>query len=147
MEIKITITVGDIEPIEVKVDVPTEKSEVTRVETCDASVYMAWFDEKCMGWCKDPEMNKIYLIQQQNYANEKLKYLGVLTLNEVYDMLGIPRTKYGQIAGWVYTEDCSIGDNFVSFGLFDERNVDAFNGLDNKVLLDFNCIGNVLEHL
>jgi hypothetical protein len=140
MEIKITITVpGQIEPMEIKVDVPAEESEIERIDRPDASVYAVWFNEGCTGWTKNPEMNKLFLIQKQDYATVKLKKYGSLSLNEVYDMLGCPRTKYGQVAGWFYTKDCSAGDNWVDFGLFDERNQDFVNGLEPNALLDFNC--------
>lgn len=114
------------------------------------SIYSVVYDDGCTGWSKNPELNKVFLIQQQNYANDKLKMNGILTLNQVYDMLGIQRTAYGQIAGWVYTEDDSAGDNFVDFGIFnaDNERASAFiNGLERTVILDFNCIGNILEYM
>lgn len=114
------------------------------------SIYSAVFYEGNTGWTKNAELNKVFLIQQQNYANDKLRLNGVLTLNEVYDMLGIQRTAYGQIAGWVYTEDSSIGDNFVDFGIFDPNDTSKcnfVNGFERSIVLDFNCIGNVLEYI
>lgn len=114
------------------------------------SIYSVVYDDGCTGWSKNPELNKVFLIQQQNYANDKLKMNGILTLNQVYDMLGIQRTAYGQIAGWVYTEDGSAGDDFVDFGIFnaDNERASAFiNGLERTVILDFNCIGNILEYM
>lgn len=114
------------------------------------SIYSVVYDDGCTGWSKNPELNKAFLIQQQNYANDKLKLNGILTLNQVYDMLGIQRTAYGQIAGWVYTEDGSAGDDFVDFGIFnaDNERASAFiNGLERTVILDFNCIGNILEYM
>ena len=62
----------------------------------------------------------------------------------------VQRTAYGQIAGWVYTEDCSAGDNFVDFGIFDvnnEKACDFVNGYEKSIILDFNCIGNILEYM
>lgn len=114
------------------------------------SIYSIPWYEGNAGYTKNAELNKVFLIQQQNYANDKLKLNGILTLNEVYDMLGAPRTKYGQIAGWVYTEDCSAGDNFVDFGIFDPNNPGACDfliGNERAIILDFNCIGNILEYM
>lgn len=114
------------------------------------SIYSAVFYEGSTGWTKNAELNKVFLLQQQNYANDKLRLNGVLTLNEVYDMLGIQRTSFGQIAGWVYTEDSSIGDNFVDFGIFDTNDVtkcNFVNGFERSIVLDFNCIGNVLDYI
>lgn len=114
------------------------------------SIYSVVFCEGNSGWTRNAELNKVFLIQQQNYANDKLRLNGILTLNEVYDMIGAPRTAYGQIAGWVYTEDSSIGDNFVDFGIFDvnnEKACDFVNGYEKSIILDFNCIGNILEYM
>ena len=114
------------------------------------SMYSIVFCEGNTGWTRNAELNKVFLIQQQNWANDKLKMNGILTLNEVYDMVGAPRTAYGQIAGWVYTDDSSIGDNFVDFGLFDvnnEKACDFINGREKSIILDFNCIGNILDYI
>lgn len=114
------------------------------------SIYSVVFYEGNTGWTKNAELNKVFLIQQQNYANDKLRLNGILTLNEVYDMLGVARTAYGQIAGWVYTEDSSVGDNFVDFGIFDPDDTtkcNFINGSERSIILDFNCIGNILDYI
>ena len=114
------------------------------------SLYSVVFCEGNAGWTKSAELNKVFLIQQQNWANDKLRLRGYLTLNEVYEMIGAPTTAYGQIAGWVYTEDSSVGDNFVDFGIFDvtnEKACDFVNGRERSIILDFNCIGNILEYI
>lgn len=114
------------------------------------SLYSIVFCEGNTGWTKSPELNKFFLIQQQNNANDRLRLNGILTLNEVYDMVGAPRTAYGQIAGWVYTEDSSAGDNFVDFGIFDVNNAKAcefVNGHERSIILDFNCIGSILPYM
>lgn len=114
------------------------------------SLYSIVFCEGNAGWTKNAELNKVFLIQQQNWANDKLRLRGYLTLNEVYEMVGAPTTAYGQIAGWVYTEDSSIGDNFVDFGIFDvtnEKACDFVNGRERSIILDFNCIGNILDYI
>ena len=114
------------------------------------SIYSVVFCEGNTGWTRNAELNKVFLIRQQNYANDKLRLNGILTLNEVYDMIGARRTAYGQIAGWVYTEDGTAGDNFVDFGIFDTNNekaCDFLNGHEKSIILDFNCIGNILEHM
>lgn len=114
------------------------------------SLYSVVFCEGNNGWTKNAELNKVFLIQQQNWANDKLRLRGYLTLNEVYEMVGAPTTAYGQIAGWVYTEDSSVGDNFVDFGIFDvtnEKACDFVNGRERSIILDFNCIGNILEYI
>lgn len=114
------------------------------------SQYSVIYDDGCTGWTKDPERNKTFLIMQQNYANDKLKKRGYLFLNEVYDALGVPRTKAGQIVGWIYDEKNPIGDNFVDFGMFDIHSANASNflkGYERNIVLDFNVDGNILDHI
>ena len=112
------------------------------------SEFARFFDDGCTGWCKDAEHNLMFLKQQQAYANKILQREGYLFLNEVYDLLGIPRTKAGQVVGWVYDEKNPVGDNFVDFGIYDlynEKARDFVNGLERTILLDFNVDGNVWE--
>ena len=114
------------------------------------SDYARFFDDGCTGWEKDSEFNLMYLKHQQNYANDLLRSKGHLFLNEVYDMLGIPRSKAGQVVGWVYDEKNPVGDNYVDFGIFDiykEGSRDFVNGYERTILLDFNVDGNILDLL
>ena len=131
-----------------------EKTVTKTVEVVDPNIahdlYSIVWCEGSTGWTKSPELNKVFLIKQQNYANDMLKMNHFVSLNEVYDMLGAPRTSYGQFAGWVYTEDSSIGDNFIDFGIFDVHNdtkCDFVNGLERSIILDFNCIGDAYKYV
>lgn len=90
------------------------------------SPYAVLFDDKSREWRNDAQLNRFFLKSQQNAANDKLKYQGHLFLNEVYDMLGLPRTSAGAIVGWVATtNDNSVtapdneweGDGFVDFDI------------------------------
>lgn len=122
----------------------TEKEKVVE-DTC--SQYAKFFDDGCVGWSKDSEYCLLFLKMQQHYANDKLRAKGHIFLNEVYDMLGIPRTEAGDVVGWIYDEQNPYGDNFVDFGLNNKRAANFVNGYDTKVLLDFNVDGNILELL
>ena len=62
-------------------------------------------------------------------------------------MLGLPRTKEGQVVGWIYDEKDPIGDNFVDFGITENRNTDFINGRENVAFLDFNVDGNIMKHI
>ena len=126
----------------------TVKTTVSVIDPNTYSDYAKFFDEYCAGWTKDPEYNLMFLKQQQNYANELLRSRGHLFLNEVYDMLGIDRTKAGQIVGWVYDEEHPVGDNFVDFGIYvldNEKARDFVNGRERSILLDFNVDGDILS--
>lgn len=112
------------------------------------SPYAKFYDDGCLGWTKDPEMNLMFLRRQQDAATDRLKDKGHLFLNEVYDMLGIPRTKTGQMVGWIYDEKHPIGDNYVDFGIYDmykEANRNFVNGIERTILLDFNVDGYILN--
>lgn len=141
MEIIITIKVDD----GALVNVETKRDKTD----CGDSVsqYARFFDEGSPAWSKDSEYNLMFLKQQQQYANDLLKKRGHIFLNEIYDMLGIPRTKAGAVVGWVYDENNPIGDNYVSFGITDERNANFVNGYEKSVLLDFNVDGNIWDKI
>lgn len=112
------------------------------------SIYARFYDDSCRTWRRDPEYNLMYLRSQQAAANEILKAKGILTLNEVYEMLDIPRTQAGQIVGWVDKEDNPNGDNKVDFGIYNIRrraNRDFVNGYEDVILLDFNVDGVVWD--
>lgn len=106
--------------------------------------YAVIFDECNPNYRKDPCFNRDWLRMQQHYANQKLKSKGVVFLNEVYEMLGFPITKAGQVVGWMYDGKSELGDEYIDFGLgnIDDINVRAFNnGYENSVILDFNVDG------
>ena len=127
------------------------KKEVVDVIDDDPNTYSPYsivFDDGNEGWDPDPERTKFFLIQQQNWANERLKAKGHLFLNEVYDMLGARRTKAGAQVGWVYDEKNVVGDNYVDFGIFDTRRSkarDFVNGYEKVIVLDFNVDGCILD--
>ena len=126
----------------------TVKKTVDVIDPNTISDYAKIYDDGCTGWTKDPELNLCFLKKQQDWANERLKAKGHLYLNEVYDMLGIPRTKAGQVVGWVYDEKNPVGDNYVDFGIYDMNNprtADFVNGYERSILLDFNVDGNILD--
>ena len=112
------------------------------------SEYARFYDDGHDEWSKDPEFNLMYLRRQQEQANEVLKSRGHLFLNEVYDMLGIPRSKAGQVVGWIYDEKNPNGDNYVDFGIYDldDERIRAFvNGYERSILLDFNVDGVIYD--
>lgn len=124
------------------------KNTVSVADPNGYSDYARIFDDGCKGWSKDPEYNLLFLKQQQNWANECLQSRRHLFLNEVYDMLGIPRTKAGACVGWIYDEDNPVGDNFVDFGIYNlsiEKAREFVNGYERSIVLDFNVDGPILD--
>lgn len=149
-ELRYNIKAKEVEETVVNEDGSTEtvKKTVNVVDPTSISDYAVIYDDGCTGWSKDPELNKFFLKSQERYANDRLKAKGHLFLNEVYDMLGVPRTKAGQIVGWVYDEKHPNGDNFVDFGMFDvhdDRKCDFINGYERNIILDFNVDGPIVD--
>lgn len=108
------------------------------------SIYARFFDQMCRDWSPEPEYNRMFLSCQQNYLNDLLHARGHVFLNEAYDRLGIPRSKAGNLVGWVVGN----GDNYVDFGIFDKTSERArafVNGQEGAILLDFNVDGVVLD--
>lgn len=125
------------------------KKIVNRVASGEPSIYARFFDNGSTSWNKEPEYNLIFLQCQQNYANDLLKSRGHIFLNEVYDMLGIPRSKAGAVVGWVLSKNGET-DNFVNFGVFDGKTEvarDFVNGREGAILLDFNVDGVIWDKI
>lgn len=122
------------------------------------SPYARFFDEFSKEWKDDAGLNKAYITQMQNYANDQLVSKGYLILNTVYGWLGFKPTAAGATAGWVYTPNNTnpeYGDNVVDFGLNEvykraaEGDVVArmwVNDIEPSILLDFNCIPDIRKY-
>lgn len=162
-EIKNGIRKEQVEIEETDKNGKTKKKKTTIDVAGAPSDYARFFDENCSYWDKDPEYNLMFLKAQQQYANDKLIAQGYLFLNDVYDMLGIPSSKEGQVVGWIYNLENPNGDNYVDFGIYDtnvegfrneyandsisEERIDFVNGYRSSILLDFNVDGNVWEKM
>lgn len=75
----------------------------------------------------------------ESYANQKLRVDRYLYLNDVYDWLGVSRTKAGAHCGWTYFKNIENprGDNFVKIDIYQP------SGLVNKYIVDFNVDGDI----
>ena len=103
------------------------------------SKYARIFDESNINWSKDQEVNLMFIKQCQKRADDLLKKKGTVFLNEVYEMLGIPRSQEGCVVGWHYDEKNPIGDNYIDIGLNDINK--------SSIVLDFNVDGRVDQYL
>ena len=112
------------------------------------SDYAKFFCEGCRGWTKDPDYNLMFLKDTERYLNDRLKARGHIFLNEVYDALGIDRTRAGNVVGWIYDEKHPNGDNYISFNIYNMNSEAArrfVNGYERNIILDFNVDGPILE--
>lgn len=156
----------NIQSKEVEETVTNEKGKEKTVKVVkqyinpeDISGYARFFEEytrdekgnviKNPNWEPNNEYNLMFLKAQQKYANDLLiaRHGKPVFLNEVYDMVGLPRSQAGQIVGWVYDPEAGRGDNYIDFGIF--ANSASFSdyiyGNDPAILLDFNVDGNVWD--
>lgn len=135
------------EEVEVE-DTKGKKKTVTRASGTGHSPYARFFDQLCGDWNPDPEYNLYYLRCQQNYLNDMLRARGHVFLNEVYDRIGVPRSKAGAVVGWVMSDDGST-DNYIDFGIFNDTQNwmvrDFVNGREGSILLDFNVDGVIYD--
>lgn len=118
-------------------------------ENINTNAVEVLFDENNSAcWRKnDPYGNFVFLKCHQEFLNHKLKSeKSVIFLNDVYDLLGIKRTKEGQFLGWKYDPD---GTNHIDFGFLNgEPSAQAFcDGKEPNVWLKFNVDGVVIDTL
>lgn len=158
-ELRYNIKAKEFEEKIVDENTGEEKTVTNTVEVASPTAgfgpYTKCFDETCLEWRRDAEYNLMYLRQQENYANERLKRQGSLVLNDIFESLGIPKTKEGNIIGWVYDEKNPERNgvklhNHIDFGIFDinkEANRNFVNGYERSIWLDFNADGNVMDLL
>lgn len=122
-----------------------EVADGNGIRPASYSEFAICYDNGNTGWRPDAEANKAFLIGQQRWANDKLQRQGHLFLNEVFDMLGAPRTKMGNVVGWIYNKE---HQGHVDFGMFDiwkEQCRDFAKGIECVLWLDFNVDGPILD--
>jgi hypothetical protein len=122
-----------------------EVKTVKRIAAHGMSGYARPFDQLNRHWSNHPLDNRTFIQVQQTWANDRLRAYGYLLLNDVYDSLGMERTKEGCVVGWVKDTRKTGGDGYVSFGLDENtRQVhDFMNGEEGAIWLDFNVDGTV----
>lgn len=161
-ELRYDIKAKDVEVVEVddEGNEKTVKATINSTEYDGYSEYARYFEQYTRDvkgnmvlnscWQPNNEDNMIFLKAQERYANDLLRSRGMLFLNEVYRMLGIPESQAGQIVGWIYDDSLEHeGNNFVDFGLHKDplSYSDFIYGNDNGILLDFNVDGNIWDRM
>lgn len=122
-----------------------EKKVEKTVKVCEASDCGPWakfFDETCKGWDENPEYSLMFLRATEKFANDRCIANGYLFVNDVYDDLGIERTKAGQVDGWIWD---GVDPHPVDFGIYMTKRANQrfVNGLEDVALLDFNAQANI----
>ena len=100
------------------------------------------FDRYSTAWVNDKFQNKCTLQSVENWANDILRLQGFIFLNDIYDRLGMPKNKSGQILGWrkennsyvdIQVVDCETYDDVT----FDRNAFDLTFNVDGDILTDF----------
>ena len=152
-ELRYSVKKKEIEVTDKKGNIKNKVVETIDIDDVSKySEYAKVFDAACREFEKDPEYNLMFLRRQQDYANEKLKAQGYLFLNDVYELLDIPKTKAGQVVGWTYVKNGNNpnGDNYVDFGIYDisdEAKRSFINGTEYNIILDFNVDGLIYDKI
>lgn len=106
-------------------------------------------EESSNCWDTNEDYTSENIAAVQLWANRRLERKGHLFLNEVYDQLGLSRTREGSVVGWL--KNSENGDGYVSFGDYD-ANVyrvpsDDCTRVDSNFILDFNVDGMIWDKI
>lgn len=105
-------------------------------------------EESSTCWDPNEDYTSQNLAAVQLWANRRLERKGHLFLNEVFDQLGLSRTREGAIVGWLKNGE---GDNYVSFGDFDASIYrvpsDDYTRVDSNFIVDFNVDGVIWDKI
>ena len=126
-------------------DGKTKEVKTLKINSNNISQYARFFDKSSTEWSDQQNLNRVFLQQQQKTWQRILETRGHVFLNEVLDALGLTRVPEGQVVGWKYNSE--NGDNYISFGLFNDYNREAINANKNEFLLDFNVDGIILNEI
>lgn len=147
-ELRLGIKKTKIEELVTDPETGKEKKVKSTVDVIDSEVtegYSRWFDETCKNYEGIADYDMLYLRSQQQFANDKLKVDGYLFLSDIYEALGIPRTKMSQTVGWIYKPNNENGDNFVDFGIIELYREMEDGSYKKGIFLNFNVDGPILD--
>ena len=124
------------------------KKVKTTVEVAEESEYARYFTKTNPNWNPIMDYNEMFIRAQERYANDLLISQKALTLNDVHDLLGLPRTKAGMVVGWVYDKSTDAeGDNFISFNAHKVYLRNDVGDLEPAFALDFNVDGEIYSKM
>lgn len=105
-------------------------------------------EESSTCWDPNEDYTSQNLAAVQLWANRRLERKGHLFLNEVFDQLGLSRTREGAVVGWLKNGE---GDGYVSFGEFDASIYrvpsDDYTRVDSNFIVDFNVDGVIWDKI
>lgn len=125
--------------MKVTITIEMDEKEVKNIIKEDEKVektygkYARVFDSNAWLWHHDSEYSKLLIKQTERYLNDLLSCRRVVSLNDVYEALGLPKTSERYWVG------CDL-DNPWTDG-FVEISFDPIPGKENEFMLDFNVDG------
>lgn len=106
-------------------------------------------EESSNCWDTSEDYTSENLAAIQLWANRRLERKGHLFLNEVFDQLGLSRTREGAVVGWI--KNSEVGDGYVSFGDFESNTYrvpsEDYSRVDTNFILDFNVDGMIWDKI
>lgn len=149
-ELRYGIKAKKIEETEVDPETGKEKKIKKTVEVADPNLksdFACYFDKTSRSYETNRDFNMMFLRAQQNYANDLLRARGHLFLNEVYDMLDLPRTTAGQIVGWTFDPKNPESDGYVDFRILEVVKEAEDGTYEPAIIIDPNVDGDILSKL
>ena len=131
-----------------------QKVKVANKDPHLCSPYAFYVDESCSEYVKDIVQMEMYAQAQQTLLNQQMK-LGNrkwVTLAEIYDLFGRPKSEYTRdalVVGVVYDENKADleSDNYVDFRCQRVFHMDTDGHYIAKLLIDPNVEGSIYEKL
>ena len=127
-------------------EIDPETGEEVSVEKRVAAKYIAVFDRNSPYFRHDDDdanLTKVRIVQ--NFANDRLTINGHVFLNEIYDDLGLPRTKAGAVTGWIYDPN-NLGDHQIQLGFDLDWRLVKPEGIDGFII-NPNVQGVILDYV
>jgi len=123
------------------------------VTAVSEGAYNFIFDDRYLTYKPYTTDNMLFLRSQQNTANDMLFTRGHVFLNEVFDLLGMPRTDYGQCVGWVNNREGDSYIGYIDFGIYDpnanprlgNEMIEGNKSWTSGIGLNFNVDGPILD--
>ena len=120
----------------------TTESKTYLQEEYGCSPYAVLFDSSAIEFYQDDATNMFMLKNREKEATVRLRANGMLTLNDVYEMIGVKPTDIGLTHGWIFEKDNPDGDNEVKFDMRRVYVKDPYSDREERaILIDFNCDG------
>ena len=120
----------------------TTESKTYLQEEYGCSPYAVLFDSSAIEFYQDDATNMFMLKNREKEATVRLRANGMLTLNDVYEMIGVKPTDIGLTHGWIFEKDNPDGDNEVKFDMKHVYVKDPYSDREERaILIDFNCDG------